>query len=65
MFRDVKFYDWIRYSGAVVTLHLNPLHWWILPYFKRHSSEMGERDTRWEFKFLFLKVNVWIDDGRW
>jgi len=55
----------LRYSGAVITFHLNPLHWWMMPYWYRHKSEMGERDMRWTFKFLFVKVSVWIDDGRW
>lgn len=65
MGNSVSWYNWIRYSGAVVTIHLNPLHWWVLPHWSRHKSEMGERDMRWTFKFLFVKVTVWIDDGRW
>ena len=65
MLNDVKWYEWIRYSGVTATVHLNPLHWWAIPYFQRHVSELGERDMRWEFKFLFLKINVWFDDGRW
>jgi len=65
MFKDVSLYDWLRYSGAVVTFHLNPLHWWVRPQFTKHKSEMGERDMRWTFKFLFLKVVFWLDDGRW
>jgi hypothetical protein len=65
MFNLVNWYDWIRYSGAVVTIHLNPLHWWVWPHWSRHKSEMGERDMRWTFKFLFVKVSFWLDDGRW
>lgn len=65
MNNDVSLYNWLRYSGAVITIHFNPLHWWVLPHWDRHKSEMGERDMRWTFKFLFLKVIFWIDDGRW
>ena len=65
MFRDVKWQDWLRYSGAVLTFHFNPLHWWVLPQLQRHKSEMGERDMRWTFKFLFVKFTIWFDDGRW
>lgn len=65
MSNEVKLVDWLRYSGATVTLHLNPLYWWVIPSLQRRTNELGERDRRWEFKFLFLKINVWIDDGRW
>jgi len=65
MLPKVQWYDWFRYSGAVVTFHFNPLHWWIYPHWERHVSEMGECDMRWTFKFLFVKISVWLDDGRW
>lgn len=58
-------YNWIRYSGVTLTLHLNPLHWWAWPHLERHQGELGEHDARWTFKFLFVKVTVWFDNGRW
>lgn len=65
MFKDVSLYNWVRYSGAVLTIHFNPLHWWVVPQLTKHKSEMGERDMRWTFKFLFVKASWWFDDGRW
>jgi len=62
---QVKWYDWLRYSGAAATFHINPLYWWVLPHFKSYRSEFSGSDRRWEFKFLFLKVVVWIDNGAW
>lgn len=61
----VKWFNWVRYSGAVITLHLNPLYWWAVPYFKQVENEFGEQDRRWEFKFLCLKLTVWLDNGEW
>lgn len=65
MINDVKWYHWLRYSGASLTLHLNPLYWWTLPKLSFYPSEFGGIDKRWEFKFIFLKLTWWIDNGQW
>lgn len=55
--------NWIRYSGAVITLIVNPLYWKMYP---RASKTYDFYDKpRYEFKFLFLAVVVWFDKGDW
>lgn len=67
LFRKRKPSDWVRYSGASLILHVNPLHWKVLPWFRNESNlEWPSPNERtWALGFLFLTVRVWIDDGSW
>lgn len=59
-------FDWVRYSGASVTVTVNPLHWRWLPSLQRETSAWdtpGQYTGR--FTWLMLTVRVWIDDGSW
>ena len=59
--------NWIRYSGAGVILHLNPLHWKVLPWFRDETNQEwpAPNERTWAAGFLFLTIRVWIDDGSW
>ena len=59
--------NWIRYSGVGVILHLNPLHWKVLPWFRNETNQEwpAPNERTWAAGFLFLTIRVWIDDGSW
>lgn len=58
-----QFIKFARYSGAVVTLIINPLYWKIYPWVGR-SYDFYDK-PRYEFKFLFIAITVWFDNGDW
>lgn len=59
--------DWIRYSGASISITVNPFHWFWTPRF--FSETIGDWPGPNEYcgriSFLFLSVRFWIDDGSW
>jgi hypothetical protein len=58
--------NWIRYSGISIVFHLNPLHWKVLPWFRREINEWAtESERTYSFTFLFLTIRIWIDNGEW
>ena len=62
-----KMLNWIRYSGASVSVTLNPFHWfWTPRFFSEPIGEWpGPNEYSGRISFLFLSVRVWIDDGSW
>ena len=57
---------WLRYSGASVTITLNPLHWAKVPWANRFYNEwVGPNERHYNVGWLFLTVRFWIDDGSW
>ena len=60
-------YNWLRYSGASVTVTLNPLHWSLWPRLFRQPGEAwaGPNEQTWRGGWLFLSIQVWIDNGDW
>jgi hypothetical protein len=64
-----KLWNWVKYSGAVINISVNPLYWKVLPWFKVDSDNaewpLGPSEFTFSFGFLFLTVRIWIDDGRW
>jgi hypothetical protein len=55
--------DYLKYSGASVSITLNPWHWSPIPkYFK--NQEWGEENTH-TVSWLFVTLRVWIDNGEW
>ena len=60
-------FNWLRYSGASVSVTLNPLHWrWIPDAGRVFAGEWaGPHERRYSAGWLFLTVRLWIDDGSW
>ena len=57
---------YLTYSGASVTISINPLHWRLKPWLSRFQDEWAGDNTRtWTVGWLFLTVRFWIDDGCW
>ena len=57
---------WLMYSGAAVTVTLNPAHWSLCPWARKDYNEWaGPREWTGSAGWLFLTVRVWIDDGSW
>ena len=55
--------NYLKYSGIVFIIVVNPLHWNVMPRYFR-NQEWGDEDTH-AFSWLFLTIRVWIDDGSW
>ena len=58
---------WLRYSGAAVTLVLNPCHWIVIPrvYQEPGDAWLGPNERTWRAAWLMFSVRIWIDDGSW
>lgn len=57
---------WFLYSGASVSVTLNPLHWRWRPWSQRDWVEWaGPNEHSWSCGFLFLTIRIWVDDGSW
>jgi len=58
--------NWIKYSGAVVILTLNPHHWCLVPRAQKDFTEWGgPNEWSGSVSWLFLTVRIWIDNGSW
>jgi len=55
--------NYLKYSGASVSITINPCHWNIVPRYYR-NQEWGDENTH-SFSWLFLTIRFWIDDGSW
>lgn len=61
-----QLFDWIVYSGATVSVTLNPFHWRILPVFVRGEDVwVGSRHRSLRISWMMLSLTLWIDDGSW
>ena len=60
-------HDWIRYSGASITITVNPFHWRWVPQARRAFIDewVGPHERAWVASWLFVAVRVWVDDGSW
>jgi hypothetical protein len=58
---------WLRYSGACVTITVNPLHWNLLPKIYQEPQDVwvGPNESTWRASWLMITVKIWIDDGSW
>ena len=54
---------WLKYSGATITLKLNPFHW-LLSCKWRVSAEVWEQDT-FVIELLPITIRIWLDNGDW
>jgi hypothetical protein len=58
--------NWLKYSGASVSVTLNPYHWSLVPFARSIASEWELPNERnYSVGWLFLTIRVWIDDGTW
>lgn len=62
-----KLYNYVKHSGVTVTLIFNPLHWRFVPYFFMGTfAEWPDENAKTlVLKFLFIRFEVYIDDGSW
>jgi hypothetical protein len=60
-------YNWIRYSGASISININPLHWrWVPQAGKAFVDEwVGPRERTYFAGWLFVTIKIWADDGSW
>ena len=63
----MKNLNWLRYSGLGIILTMNPCHWRWLPRLGRNINNEWPyycwRD--YSLSWLFLTVNIWLDDGEY
>jgi hypothetical protein len=59
--------SWLRYSGAVISVSINPVHWVWWPRVYRESDLEWPEGMRRTYRasFLMLTMRVWLDDGSW
>jgi hypothetical protein len=59
--------DWLRYSGAAISITVNPWHWRWIPQIQNEplDSWIGPNERRFYIAWLMLTVRIWTDDGSW
>jgi hypothetical protein len=55
--------NWLKYSGATISLTLNPYHWCFQLKYKK-SADVWEQDA-FVLQILPLSIRVWFDNGEW
>ena len=61
----MKYFNYLKYSGLVVTITANPYHWAWIPVLRFNEPiEMWHNDTV-RFSILFFTIRLWIDNGDW
>jgi hypothetical protein len=67
LFRKRTWLDWLRFSGASVTITANPWHWQWWPQIQNEPLDtwIGPNEHRFYVSWLMLTVRVWVDDGAW
>jgi hypothetical protein len=61
----MSFIDYLKYSGASVTMTVNPWHWAWIPVYRYGSAEIWDYSKTYTISFLFLTIRIWFDDGNW
>ena len=56
--------NYLKYSGASISITLNPYHWAWVPIIGKEVEDTWETES-FRVSVLFLTVRVWIDDGSW
>ena len=67
LFRKRTWLDWLRYSGASMSVTANPFHWAWIPQIRDEPLDtwIGPNEHRFYFTWLMITVRAWIDDGSW
>lgn len=62
-----RYLKWLRYSGATLSLRVNPCHWNFVPRFSRELNDgwLGPNERTWSVSWIFVTVRIWVDDGSW
>jgi hypothetical protein len=62
-----RYLNWLRYSGATLTVKINPMHWNLIPQWQReiYNDWAGPNERTWSASWLCLTLRFWIDDGSW
>ena len=60
-------FNWLRYSGASITVTANPFHWSWWPQIQNEPLDtwIGPNEHRCYFSWLMITVRIWTDDGSW
>lgn len=61
----IDFLKYVKYSGAAISITLNPFHWAWIPNVRFQSNEIWDYSKTIVVSFLFLSVRLWLDDGKW
>ncbi len=56
--------NWLKYSGATISITVNPYHWAWVPIIRNEADSAWE-DNTFRISVFFLTVRIWIDDGSW
>lgn len=66
-YRKIALVNWLRYSGASVTVTINPWHWRLVPWAQTGTLDVwaGPRERSCAVSWLFLTLRIWLDDGSW
>lgn len=56
--------NWLKYSGATISITVNPYHWAWIPIIRYEVDDAWE-DNTFRISALFLTIRIWIDDGSW
>ena len=67
LFRKRTLLDYLRYSGASLSVTLNPAHWAWLPQIQNEPLDtwIGPNEHRFYFSWFMITLRAWIDDGSW
>ena len=59
--------NWLRHSGITVIIIANPMQWSWRPYARDFDVNewRGPNERAWVAAWLFLRINLFVDDGRW
>jgi len=62
-----EYLKWVKYSGASVSITLNPLHWRWIPVARNESNIdwPSPNESTYMVAWLCLTVRAWTDNGDW
>ncbi len=62
-----EYLKWVKYSGASVSITLNPLHWNLVPVARNESNIdwPSPNESTYMVSWLCLTVRAWTDNGDW
>jgi hypothetical protein len=59
----MKIINYLKYSGIIITLRLNPFHWRVSCAFNK-TNEVWTQDI-FVIELLMFTIRAWVDDGEW
>ena len=55
---------YLKYSGASISITLNPYHWAWFPIVRKETDMSWDTES-YRISLLFLTIRAWIDNGEW